>query len=90
MITGRHRAAGYIQYADPNGKNIELETRQCQHCGMQWVYQPNSGKRRGFCLKCFGLTCGRPQCDVCIPFIKQLEKMEGKKHSDVQIFIAGK
>ena len=79
MITGRVKAAGYTQLFDPAvGHNIEQETRQCIHCGKHWVYQPGSGQvnTRGFCLKCFGMTCGSVECDQCIPFEKWLERQE--------------
>lgn len=76
MITGRHKAAGYVQITDPIKGVIELETRHCMHCSKHWIYKPGSGITRGFCLNCMGLTCGAKQCDPCIPFERRLEAVE--------------
>lgn len=54
-------------------------TLQCCHCGGHFVSIRGSGIRRGFCLRCMAVTCGKPECDRCIPFEEQLEMMEGKK-----------
>ncbi len=61
-------------------------TLQCGHCGRHFVSIKGSGRRRGFCLRCDKVTCGSPQCDICIPFEKQLETME--KQADSGIIIA--
>jgi hypothetical protein len=68
MIHG-HKPAGYVQTTDASGKKIERELRQCCHCQYTWIYRPGSGSKRGFCLKCMGLLCGRKACfDNCSPF----------------------
>lgn len=54
-------------------------TLQCCHCGGHFVSIRGSGKRRGFCLRCMAVTCGQAQCDVCLPFERQLEMMEGAR-----------
>jgi hypothetical protein len=51
-------------------------TMQCCHCGAHFVSIKGSGKIRGFCLKCMKVTCGRPECNICIPFEKKLEAIE--------------
>jgi hypothetical protein len=61
MIVG-HKPSGYFLTADGEGKRIEGETRQCVHCEWTWTYAPGSGNRRGFCLHCYGLICGREEC----------------------------
>jgi len=35
-----------------------------------------SGIKRGFCMKCFGITCGMKKCDECFPFEKKLDYYE--------------
>ena len=53
------------------------ETLQCVHCGMHWDRIPGSGIQRGFCLKCHGVLCGKPQCmSECKPFEQWLEEVE--------------
>lgn len=61
MIRG-DKPSGYFRTATGDGITIEGETRCCSHCGYTWEYQPGSGSRRGFCLKCRGLICARPEC----------------------------
>jgi hypothetical protein len=61
MIHG-HKESGYFVTADGEGRKIEGETRQCVHCQFTWEYKPGSGDVRGFCLKCNGFLCGRPEC----------------------------
>jgi hypothetical protein len=55
---------------------VICDTVQCCHCGRQWVYQKGSGRKRGFCLRCKGITCGNANCDACVPFEQQLENSE--------------
>jgi hypothetical protein len=52
---------------------------QCPHCGGHFVSVKGSGHRRTFCFKCMAVTCGRTECDTCIPLEAQLEHCEGKK-----------
>lgn len=61
MIVGR-KPSGFTVGLDLSGNKVELETRQCVHCQFTWTYKPGSGVTRGFCLKCFGLLCARPEC----------------------------
>jgi len=57
---------------------VIADTLQCKHCGIHWIPIKGSKKRRGFCMKCFGTTCGKLACDVCIPFEVKLDIHEGK------------
>lgn len=68
MIKG-NRASSYFTTFDSNGRKIEGEMRQCAHCQFSWIYQSGSGRKRGFCYHCQGLTCGRKVCQAsCAPF----------------------
>lgn len=58
-----------------DGKQVAT-TLQCPHCGGHFVPVQGSGKRRCWCLKCCAVTCGRPECDECVPIEKQLELIE--------------
>lgn len=69
------RPKGNIVVAGPDG-TIEGDTLQCVHCGVHWVVRPGSGRRRGFCTKCGGPTCGRQGCEFCIPLEKKFEAIE--------------
>jgi hypothetical protein len=54
-------------------------TTQCVHCGGHFIMQKGSGKIRGFCTKCHGVTCGKIGCCKCIPFEKKLDLAEAGK-----------
>lgn len=71
------RAAGHIVIVGPEGPTVERETLRCVHCGAHWIYQPGSGRQRGWCGRCNGVTCGAEACDPCVPAEARLEIMEG-------------
>lgn len=57
----------------PHGALLEdnrevADLLQCCHCQYTWKLQPGSGRRRGFCYRCMGVTCGKEACMVCFPF----------------------
>lgn len=54
-------------------------TLQCPHCQAHFVSIKGSGKRRAYCMKCSGVTCGKPECDTCYPFEKKIEDYEKGK-----------
>src|SRR5687768_17355560 len=57
-------------------------TLQCCHCSAHFVSVRGSGKRRGFCLKCRKVTCGKAACDVCIPYEAKLDLSDGGNVSE--------
>ena len=59
------------------GRSVEMDACQCCHCQMVFPYVRNSGKDRGWCSMCRDLTCGRPECDPCVPVLQMLENMRG-------------
>ena len=66
MIQGR-KPSGYLVTGDPETlRRIERETRMCVHCQYTWEYKPFEEARarnlRGFCTRCYGFTCERPEC----------------------------
>ncbi len=76
MIQG-NKPSGYSVLSHPDGSKKEMEKRQCAHCQFSWIYRPGSGVRRGYCSRCNGLLCGKPQCmEYCIPYINKIEGME--------------
>ncbi len=70
------RPSGYITITDENGREQHGETLSCVHCGRVWAVIPGSGRRRGFCLRCGGPTCGQARCETCIPHERQIEIVE--------------
>lgn len=62
----------------------EMDTVQCAHCGRHWVVQPGSGRRRGICGRCGGITCGSQACDKCVPLEQLLTNIEQGKPLDHQ------
>ena len=96
MITG-HKPNGFFQTVSPTGQRLEGETRMCVHCQYTWIYQPGSGHRRGWCLKCNGLLCGRPACAAqqrrlvasfadqtrsCVPYTDGVERQRDRYAQD--------
>ena len=67
------RASGAILI---DGHHV-ADTVQCVHCGTHWVPQRGSGRLRGFCLRCGGVTCGAASCDACVPFEQRLDRRDG-------------
>jgi hypothetical protein len=59
-----------------DGKEV-AHTLQCCHCNAHFASVRGSGKKRGFCVRCHHVTCGKLECDVCIPFEEKLARMEG-------------
>lgn len=53
-------------------------TMQCCHCDAHYILRRGSGVKRGWCRNCGQVTCGRPQCDPCVPFMRRLEEIERK------------
>lgn len=51
---------------------------QCLHCQHLWEVKPGSGIERGFCFRCNGPTCGKPECDRCLPWEMQCEIIESR------------
>lgn len=54
-------------------------TLQCVHGGEEFISIRGSGITRGFCRNCMGETCGKPECDACVPFERKLEDYEKGK-----------
>lgn len=66
---GKHASGAIIV----DGMHV-ADTMQCVHCGHQWIPVKGSGKKRGFCLNCGGVTCGSHQCETkCESFEKKLD-----------------
>ena len=77
----RH-AAGAILFEE-NGREQQQDTLQCVHCQMHWVVEPGSGRRRGWCFKCHGPSCGARRCTVgCVPWEKAMEEREARFRLD--------
>lgn len=70
------RPHGYFRAEGWHGEVEELDTLQCCHCGSHFPVRPGSGKHRGFCMACSSTTCGRPQCDPCVHFMRRIEAAE--------------
>ena len=60
-------------------RTVMVKTVQCRHCGRHWQWIKGSGKRRGYCTRCGGITCGSSKCDPCVPHEQQLENVEKGK-----------
>jgi len=72
------RANGYAIWTYAEGVPKERDTLQCVHCGKHWFVEVGSGRERGWCGRCMGVTCGEKPCLVCIPLMKAIEESEEK------------
>lgn len=74
-------------------KVVQRDCVQCVHCSRVWLWEPGSGRRRGYCLRCNGITCGRPLCDnACMPILQMIENMEAGRPWDwrpVTVYVGG-
>lgn len=80
MLIHRHSAVkpkGHTSTVYHDGSTAERDTLCCCHCGAHWEVVPGSGRTRGWCMKCMGVTCGREQCErVCCPEPMRVEEPE--------------
>lgn len=51
-------------------------TLQCCHCGGHFISIRGSKKVRGYCMSCCSITCGKKECDPCVPFQKKIDLFE--------------
>ncbi len=56
--------------------SVVATTKQCCHCGNHFIMVKGSGVKRGWCMKCHAITCGKIECCICVPFEKKLEQAE--------------
>jgi hypothetical protein len=70
-----------IIISDPDRPNeIHMDVLSCVHCQMCWVVQIGSGRQRGYCSRCAGVTCGSKACCNCDgPMERRLELYEAGK-----------
>ena len=73
--TGRNPAS-YSTTTSPDGRVKEEDYNQCVHCGGHFQVVPGSGIKRGYCRNCMGVTCGKPECNPCLPFQKWMDLVE--------------
>ena len=74
-----HKPDGFlICTPHDGGPTITRDTIMCVHCNGHWVVIPGSGRKRDFCRRCMGPTCG-PECPAgtgCVPWEQHIENME--------------
>lgn len=84
---GQH-AGVFITMPLDSDRVVTQDTVQCVHCGGHWIWQPGSGRRRGFCMRCNGFTCGAERCNACVPLEQWLENVEAGRPEDYRPIIA--
>lgn len=79
-VSERFRSGTVVSQPYEGGPEVQADTLACVHCHFTWVPVRGSGRRRGFCMRCSGVTCGRPSCERtgCVPGGQQriLENIE--------------
>ncbi len=80
ILLGEHastKAAGIVIVSSIEQGIEEGDTLQCCHCQMHWQVRKGSGKKRTFCYKCMGPTCGKKECStMCYPQEKKQEHLD--------------
>jgi hypothetical protein len=71
------KASGYIIMDDGNGPVETAATLRCCHGGENFISIKGSGKRRGWCIRCMGVTCGSHE--ICSDWRRRLEDYEKGK-----------
>lgn len=66
------------------GPVVVSDTVSCVHCAFTWQFIPGSGRRRGWCMKCHGIVCGRPACVAlgCVHREQLLDNIEAGRALD--------
>lgn len=54
-------------------------TQMCPHCGAHFQMKKGSGVRRAWCTRCVKVTCGKSECDACIPLEARFDHVAGVK-----------
>lgn len=74
---GAHKPHGVVICTTLDGLDVELDTRQCVHCGGHWEVIKGSGRPHIFCSKCGGDTCSNLKClTECYPIQKKFDDVE--------------
>ena len=77
MTHGRHKPNGVIIETLPSGREVHKDTVRCCHCQRHHVWTPGKAKALGFCHRCTGFTCMRPECStICVNWEQQLDNVE--------------
>jgi hypothetical protein len=73
------RPHGVLLATHFDGTLEERDILVCCHCQYTWAVMPGSGRRRGWCIRCDALVCGKQRCMAeCAPFERWLEAVERK------------
>lgn len=75
-----------VLLSDPidGGGQQERAFLKCVHCDHRWIPEPGSGRTRGYCQHCNGVTCERPECaaktnEIHVPWQGRMEILEGTR-----------
>lgn len=74
------RSAGAWIIDDPEAPvEQNVDTLMCVHCGAHWSPVTGSGRQRGYCMNCRGVTCGKQLCEMrCLPVEALIERIEAE------------
>ncbi len=61
-----------------NGQQV-ADTLMCCHCNGHFIPRRGSGIKRGFCMRCMEVTCGRAECRECRPFAIDTGELQGRE-----------
>lgn len=70
------RPAGTIIVQGPGGLPVQRETHRCCHCQKHFLVQRGSGRLRGLCSRCGGVTCGPTCSSACVNWERALDLYE--------------
>jgi hypothetical protein len=91
-VAPSHSKCGTVsEWSFDGGPVVVTDIVRCVHCFYSWKWIPGSGKHRGFCTRCNGLTCGDPACEAngCVCQEAWLDNVEAGRPEDYkQIIVA--
>lgn len=79
-------ASGTDAVVVPAGKVFESATMTCCHCNAIVILNPKRTRPRGYCARCDGYHCDKPECGLdCRPFQKLLDESHSQAVRNVHL-----
>jgi hypothetical protein len=70
------RPHGHFERTGPYGEIEQGDTISCVHCRRHYESRVGLDRQLGWCGRCMGPTCGRTECQVCVPYEQRLDNCD--------------
>jgi len=95
-VPSSQRSGILISMPIDNDRVQQQDTVSCCHCGRVWLWVKGSGRVRGWCMRCNGVTCGNQACDECVPMLQMIQNLENgmsyeeaRRHRNIIVSVPG-